>query len=68
MEHAKKISGALWKRFKEFEGTGKTSDDWEAYMAGCNEVVNQYEYGCPEHRLAQDMALAFMNYSERKEK
>ena len=68
-EKARMICSSLWTLFIQFyKRNKKTTDDWEVYMAGCNEVVNQYEYGSPEHRLAQDMALAFMKYSERKEK
>lgn len=66
MENAKKISGEVWKAFKDFYPKEKTMTAWDEFIAQGRKIASQYEGA--ERRLAQGMFLSFVDYIENKEK
>lgn len=66
MENAKKISGEVWKAFKDFYPKEDTGTAWDEFIAQGRKIASQYEGA--EKRLAQGMFLSFVDYIENKEK
>jgi len=66
MDKVQEISSRLYLLYQKFYNKKKTRASWDAFIAQCKEVANNYQE--PEKSFAEYMALAFMGYIEEKEK